>query len=575
MLALLCAGCADASHLPSSGGSLAGAGGAAPELAHRKAPVTFRFKIPRSRHRRGAHYVSPATASIAVTVLDALGHQLAQTSVNTTPGAGDCTAIVAGTFGCSFTMSVLPGNDRFSVVAYDAANAQGHQLSAYSGAQLVSAGRGNAIDISLGGIPTTLAVTLVGFSPFAAGGAASGFLFGGIGSGAMHQMQLTAKDADGYTIVNPGAPALTLTSSAPAKLAVAASGTAGVFDVTPLAETNALPTPNPNTAVTLTAAATPANGTGTTPLSVNVSVQNEPIAYVTNSSSENVEAYAPWASNPILTLGPLSRNPTLPDVVVDVSGNVYVSDDAGGLVYVFPVGSSTSNNTLHVSGPEFLAVDASLNVYVDQTSAGNVVEYNPANGNQLVRTLAADEPYGIALDSSGNLYVANCLGLTGVSVFAAGTSTSPAFSFSNGMSCPQFPTFDAAGNLYVMNGNTEKVTEYSPPFSSANNPVNTFATGQLSQPYGIAVDTSGNVYVANYNTKSILQFGPASPATISRTLTDGGATENVAVDQLGYVYVPWGGGPVDVFPPASSGSTTPINSWTGGVENPFDVAVWP
>jgi sugar lactone lactonase YvrE len=582
MLALVCAGCGDGGRLADAGGGIAGAGGgiadagsAVPGLAHRKASVTFGFKIPRARHRNGAHYLSPATASIAVTVLDVHANQLAQATINTSPGVGDCSALVGGTFSCALTMSVLPGNDTFNVAAYDAANAQGNRLSAHSGPQIVLAGQQNAIDISLGGIPATLGVALVGFSPFAIGSPVSGYQFAGIGNGAAHQFQLTVKDADGYTIINPGAPVLTLTSSAPSKLAITAGGGAGLFDVTPLAETNALPTPNPSTAVTLTAAATPATGTGTNPLTVNVSVQNDPIAYVASTGSKTVEAFAPWTSSPILTLGPLDMNPTLPNVAVDVAGNVYVSDDAGGLVYVFPVGSTTSNNTLHVNGPEFMATDNSLNVYVDQQGAGNVVEYNPANDNQLVRTLAADEPYGIALDSAGNLYVANYFGTTGVSVFAAGTSTSPEFSISNGMNGPAFPTFDAAGNLYVTNLNAQNVTEYSPPFSSGSNAVNTFGTGQLSQPYGIAVDASGNVYVANSNPKNVLQFGPATPTTVSRTLTDGGATLSVAVDQLGYVYVPWGGGPVDVFPPASSGSTSRINSWTSGLDNPFNVAIWP
>ena len=112
--------------------SVAGSNGSLPLQARqplaktpvRKASVEFRFKIPRERRR--AHYISPGTKSIAVTVFDAAhAHQLTRVTKTTTPGASGCTAVSSGTFACSFTMGVPAGSDTFDVVAYDATGGTG------------------------------------------------------------------------------------------------------------------------------------------------------------------------------------------------------------------------------------------------------------------------------------------------------------------------------------------------------------------------------------------------------------------------------------------------------------------
>jgi hypothetical protein len=586
-LALLCSACTGGGgSLPGVGARSAGVPGGG--AAAKGVKVAFDFKIPR-RQRHRAHYLSPGTASIEVTVFNAAHTQkLGQSAIDTTAGAGSCSTVVGGTFGCTLAMRLAPGSYTFDVAAFDEANEHGAKLSAIDDfARTVATGVANTIPMTLGGIPASLSIALLGSSVFATGNAVSGYQFAGVGSGATQQIQLTAKDAAGFTIVNPGAPAFTLTSSLPAKLSVAAaSGVPGVFNVTPLQETNALPVPDAATAITLTATAV-THGTGTSPLSATATVQNDPIAYVGSSDALDVQAFAPWNASPVLSFPLVER-----DVVataVDRLGKLYVADFEANSVSVYPPGNTTASLSLSgLTSPDAVVVDTQGNIYVEEFEA-DVIEFNSA-GVRL-RTLSSvssptgiDGPLGMVLDAANNLYVANFLGNVGVAVFAPGSSVAPAYTFENGMNRPSYPVFDTSGNLYVSNAVGNNVSEYGGPapftaFSTnpAATPSAVFGTGTLDDPNVDAVDGSKNVYVGNHKGNDVVEFAPNAPSTVVRSFALPGSSANfVSVDPLGNVYVPadaTSSGPVSVYPPGTS--TTSFNNWSTGLVFPETITVWP
>jgi hypothetical protein len=582
-----CAGNGTRSILPQLDG--APSGGASPASAIRRAVVHFRFKIPRKPRGRAAHFLSPATKSLRVTAFNATHTmQVAQVTQNATPGASGCTGVANGTFACSVAMSVPPGNATFDVAAFDAANAAGSKLSATTDFPFaVVAGSANDIGMTLGGIPSSIAVALVGAPVFATGSMLTGFQIGGIGSGAKQQLQVTAKDADGYTIVGPGAPAFSLTSASAAVSIAAVAGVPGRFAVTPLAETNALPVPNPITSIALSAKATPA-GAGTNPISASVSLQNDPIAYVANYEttdtvgSQGVQAYAPWSAAPVLSI-PAGSNLETPALALDAAGNLYVSSYYGGVFVFPPAGTSPSRSILTLYAVYYgLVVDTAGDIFVAEDGT-DVKEFTPSGGSFPTRTLSSttspsgiDTPYDMAVDSSGNLYVANYGGSIGVAVFAPGTSTTPIMTFNTGMNEPYFLTFDGAHNLYVVEHGGKNVTEYKPPFTNTTPVFQTFgSSATLSSNQNLAVDGSGNVYVADYTNNAIFEYTPAAPAAAARTFPSK-SPPGVALDPLGNVYVPFEGsdsGPVDVYPPGTS--TTTIDSWSTGLDLPYSIAVWP
>lgn len=482
-------------------------------------------------------------------------------------------------------MKIPPGNDAFDVAAYDGANESGNEVSAVVDlAHRIVTGKSNDVALTLGGIPASLTVALVGSSPFVTGSVAAGLQFGGVGSGATQQLQLTAKDADGYTIVNPGGPTMTLTSSAPSKLVTAAvSGSLGRFNVTPLQETNALHSPDPGTAVTLTASAVAA-GTGIAPVSAAaISVQNDPIAYVgTYSGPAVIDAFAPWQTAPVLTIPLPSPGPgQTTSTTVDASGNLYAASGGALAVAVYPPGSTTASRT--VTGVQIspyiddIVADSLGDIYaIEEAGAGSYVvdEFTPAGGNTpAVSVASTQDPTGVAVDAANNFYVA-FLSNSSLSIYPSGSS-SPSATITSGIATPIQPAFDSHGNLYVANRGGVNVTEYHPPFSSSSAPAVTFGTSAtLFEPTNLAIDESGNLYVADEGNGNVVEYAPSSPATVVRTLP-ASAVYDVAVDTLGYVYVPGdaAGGPLSVYPPGTS--TTATQTWSTGTGWPWSITVWP
>lgn len=425
----------------------------------RTANVRFHFKVPH-KHRRakGAKYISPSTASIQVTVFNAShSTQLATATQNVAPGAGGCTAVSGGTFSCSFGVAVPPGADTFDVVAFDQANAAGSQLSSITDFPFtVVAGASNSINMTLEGIIAKIGVALVGTSIFATGNATNGFQFAGEGPGAVQELQLSAEDADGNVIVYPTSPpTLDLTTTDSAKVTIAAVNGSGLFKLTPLTETNALPSPDPSTAITLSAKGTPSTGS---PVTTPVSLQLDPVAY---SST--------------LTGSPDGID-TPDSVAVDASGNLYVGNGGGNLgLSVYPPSTS-------VTTPSF-----SLGV-------------------------AASRPAFVSFDASGNLYVVNTVGKNINEYLAPITSSSTVattFGSSATLSGPGASSVDATGNVYVINNNSGSINvlEYAP--AAPTTVVRALANG--SAYYSDPVDILGNVYVAAPNPAGPLNvFGPGT-----------------------------------------------------------------
>ena len=257
-------------------------------------------------------------------------------------------------------------------------------------------------------------------------------------------------------------------------------------------------------------------------------------------------------------------------VALDGSGNVYVADASnhtirkitpGGSVTTLagkPTVSGTADGTgtaaqfYHPSG---VAVDGSGNVYVaDQynhtirkiTSVGNVTTLAGtagSNGSADGTGVAAlfFGPAGVALDGSGNVYVADQWNDAIRAITSAGVVTTLAGSSGNTGSAdglgnaaqfngPAGVTVDVSGNVYVAdqyNYTIRKITPDRNVFTLAGSPgVAGSADGNgnvalFSGPFGIAVDGSGNLYVGDYYNYTIRKITPAAITT--PTVTTGAA----------------------------------------------------
>jgi uncharacterized protein (TIGR03437 family) len=235
-------------------------------------------------------------------------------------------------------------------------------------------------------------------------------------------------------------------------------------------------------------------------------------------------------------------------VAIDKAGNLYIADYANNRIRM--VAASTGIiSTIAGTGPTGFAGDG-----------------GPAINATLTR------PAGIAVDSSGNLYVAdsgNCairrISTSGIITTVAGNGPTWGFAGDNGpatkaqLSGPQGVAVDASGNLYIVDTGNERIRYVSTSgiittiagtgaigFSGDGSPA-TAAT--LDDPVAVAVDSSGAVYVADMANNRIRRFvAGGNMATFAGTAIsagDGGPSTqarlddpmSVAVDSSGNLYI--------------------------------------
>ncbi len=197
--------------------------------------------------------------------------------------------------------------------------------------------------------------------------------------------------------------------------------------------------------------------------------------------------------------------------------------------------NSTTFPTIEVT-PYAVAVDASGNVYVADGSSSLIARYTP-NGQ---RTVFADSskglitPKALAFDNAGNLYVADFA--TGVNdgfvlrITPGGVVTVMA----NGLTTPAGIAVDAANNVYVSEfafGDIRKIT--APGVSALFFTIPT--PGDNLQ--GLALDASGNLYVADNTDGSIWSI---TPGGVSAVFFPAGILNNplaLVFDSNGNLYV--------------------------------------
>jgi sugar lactone lactonase YvrE len=248
--------------------------------------------------------------------------------------------------------------------------------------------------------------------------------------------------------------------------------------------------------------------------------------------------------------------------------------------------------------PGGAAVDKAGNVYVADTGNDTIRKMTPQG---VVTTLAGlagqrgsvdgtgskarfTDPFDVAVDSAGNVYVADqgnktirkvtpeatVTTLTGLAGNPGSTDgTGSAARFGNEDGGPSGVAVDGAGNVYVtdtQNHTIRKVTSAGVVTTLAGNASTLGVTGKpvggstdgtgsearFNYPWGIAVDKAGTIYVAdslNHTIRKVTSAGVVSTLAglggfFNRGSADGTGTavrfwgpERVAVDSAGNVYV--------------------------------------
>lgn len=284
-------------------------------------------------------------------------------------------------------------------------------------------------------------------------------------------------------------------------------------------------------------------------------------------------------------------------VAVDSSGNIFITDtndnkirkiDTNGMISTIAGSGSTwsggdggAATRAAIYGPGGVAVDSSGNVYIAETS-GHKIRKIDTNG--IISTIAGtggygfygegiaatnaqlNYPSGVAVDSSGNVFIADYynhrirkVDTNGIIRTVAGTGTRGAdgdglAATSAQLNNPHGVAVDSSGNLYIADDMNHKIRKVD-----TNGIISTVAgTGTagtdeayLNRPFGVATDNSGNVFFtdsSNHRIRKIDTNGRISIIAGTGTFGsegDGGAAinaqlhnpEGVAVDSMGNVYI--------------------------------------
>ena len=212
-----------------------------------------------------------------------------------------------------------------------------------------------------------------------------------------------------------------------------------------------------------------------------------------------------------------------PGIAVDSAGNLYVADtDNTTIRRITPCGANWvvttlaglagsagsadgTNSRARFSAPCGIAVDAAGNLYVTDSGNNNTIrKVAPVGTNWVVTTLAglagqfmggkADGtnsnarfswPFGIAVDGTGNLYVADSENQIIRRVMPAGTN---------------WVVSTIAGSGYI--GSADGTNRHSSFFS----------------PYGVSVDGAGNLYVTDQGNSTIRKIMPVGTNWVASTL---------------------------------------------------------
>jgi sugar lactone lactonase YvrE len=262
-------------------------------------------------------------------------------------------------------------------------------------------------------------------------------------------------------------------------------------------------------------------------------------------------------------------------IISTIAGN-------GTAAYRGDGGAATS---AELNRPYQIAMDSNGNLYIADSANNRIRKVTPAG---VISTVAGDgmlgysgdggpavnahlwSPYGVAVDSSGNLYIADTDNYRIRKVDSSGVISTVAGTGSNNhsgdggpaTSAAVYPTllaFDSNGNLYFTENGAYRIREINTSgivttvagngIQGSNGDGGLATSAELNDPGGLTVDSNGNLYIAEVG---VLTGNPAANGRIRQVTPTGfistvagagtgGVTlfdpEDIALDSSGNLYI--------------------------------------
>jgi len=216
----------------------------------------------------------------------------------------------------------------------------------------------------------------------------------------------------------------------------------------------------------------------------------------------------------------------------------YVYGTGSGPQVAFLPGTQSTVASTGLSQPAGVAVDGSGNVYIADTLHNRVLMETLSGGSYTQSTVASTglfKPSASAVDGSGNVYIADFGNNRMLKETLSGGSYTQS-TLGSGLSEPWGVVVDGSGNVYIADTLNNRVLKETLSGDSYTQSI-VVGTG-LSSPSGVAVDGSGNVYIADTNNNRVLMETLSGGSYTQSTVGSGlNSPEGVAVDSSGNVYI--------------------------------------
>jgi sugar lactone lactonase YvrE/uncharacterized protein YjdB len=278
----------------------------------------------------------------------------------------------------------------------------------------------------------------------------------------------------------------------------------------------------------------------------------------------SASSFGYWGDGGDATLAGL-YSPT--GLAMDNVGNLYIADqenhrirkvNTSGIISTVAgngfagfFGDGTPATTARLNFPYGVAVDASGNLYISDRSNERIRKVNTSgiissiagngfpgfSGDGGPATLAQfQEPSGIALDASGNIYVADHDNARIRKISTSGTISTVAGTSSTGYSGDGVPavtaalsliygvTVDASGSIFIpdyANFRVRKITSGTISTIAGTGTAGASGDGtpataaQIDLTYAVAKDASGNIYIADGGNNKIRKICPGTLPVVS------------------------------------------------------------